>query len=218
MLIHKGARARIAWRWGAMLVVCAGLTALATFVTVRSAAPEDAQHYLTPGIQGPSTGPTIDNPLPVAGTKQVSMSDAVSAFGDKSSGLGETLVLPNTSQVTPSDVGAVWMNEARGDTKLDTAIAVALTFPKQDMFIVYTAPAPADPATYIEQAVKEYQPGSQLISLNGVPAWAEPYEGTSWGMIQFIVGGVTIQVNGHTDLAFLQTIAQSIVDRASNAG
>jgi len=104
------------------------------------------------------------------------------------------------------------MNELRGETKLDTAITVAVTFPKQGMFISYTAPAPADPATYIQHAVKEYQPGAQLISLNGVPAWAEP------GMIQFIVGGVTVQLDGQTDLPSLQAVAQSIVDRASNSG
>jgi len=148
------------------------------------------------------------------------MSVASTAFGDTpstsggTSAAGGTIVLPDTPQVTPPDAGAVWMNQAG-----NVAVAVAVTFPGQGLIITYTRPAVSNPSSYIQQAVSE-EPGSQLISLNGVPAWGipEPSNGSNWGLIQFIAGGAIIQIDGHTDLASLQTVAQSIVDRSTTSG
>ena len=101
-----------------------------------------------------------------------------------------------------------------------SSIVVAVTFPKQEMYILYEKTRMAHPLAYLKGAVhSERSNGSRLIRLSGVPAWAVPDTSgrSSWGMIQFIDGGAMIQVTGHTDLASLRAVAQSIVDRTKVA-
>ncbi len=202
----------MAWRWAALLLMCASVAAVGAFALTRWTYPASAQHGPS-GPPGPSLSPTLANPLP--GATPVAISDASNAL----SALGGPLVLPDAPQATAADVGTAWMNQALDGQKHELAVAVAVTFPQQGLIITYTRPTVADPQTYIQQAVKS-EPGSKLISLGSVSAWAipEPSDGSNWGIIQFIVGGALIQVDGHTDLASLQAIAQSIVDRASASG
>jgi hypothetical protein len=168
----------------------------------------------------------MENPLPVADAKPVTMSEAASAFAAVPSAAGDasteggTIVLPDTAQVTPSDVGAVWMNQVQGETKLDTAVTVAVTFPSQGLIITYDRPTVTNPLAYIKDAIAAEPDYSQLIWLGSVPSWAIPdlANGSNWGMIQFIAGGTMVQVMGHTDLASLQAVAQSIVDQTNTSG
>ena len=84
-------------------------------------------------MQSDLPGPTVQRPL--AG-KQISLADGTAA-------VGPALVLPDTSLVGPSDAGPVWMS----NIDPQTAVNVAVTFPRQGMFIDYSWPAPnADPA------------------------------------------------------------------------
>jgi hypothetical protein len=151
-------------------------------------------------------------PLPVPGAKEVTESEAIG-------GLGGTIVLPDTPSVAPSDAGAFWMNQAHGETKSASQTTVVVTFPAQGLRISYERPAVINPLAYIQESVKE-EPGSQLVWLGKVPAWLipEPQDGSHPGVIQFVAAGATIQVDGNTDVASLQAVAQSIVDRASSAG
>lgn len=121
------------WRWGAVLLICAVAAAAGTFALVRATShPANAQD---PG-KGPATDLTLARPLPPS-ARQVSLSDAASA-------LGGPIVLPSSGQVTPADVGAVWLNQLPDNT---TSPAVAVTFPAQGLVVEYTRPALTDPLT-----------------------------------------------------------------------
>ena len=78
------------------------------------------------GVAGPTGGPTLVHPL--AGGHQVSLSDAEST-------LGWPIVLPNTSEVSASDLGAVWVLLAPpvGPTAGEGASAAAVTFPSHGL-------------------------------------------------------------------------------------
>ena len=138
------------------------------------------------------------------------MSSAVSAFGG-------AIVLPNTSQVSASGVGEVWMNQLQGDTKADTQTAVRVSFPSQDLIITYERPAPSYPLAYFKATTGE-SARSTLIWLGNTPASYNPGNKDYWAAIEVIVGGATIDVLGHTSEASLQAVAQSIVDRATSSG
>lgn len=164
------------------------------------------------GALGPTGAPTWARPLlgpPHA--KPVSLSDAATA-------LGGPVVLPDTTQVTPSDVGGVWMFElpTAGPTAGSSGVAVAVTFPSQGLIIRYERPPIPDPLKFVQSEVKSW-PGSHAISLNSLPALAIPANpnGSNWGAITFVVGETTIVVMGHSSEAFLQGVAQSIVDQAA---
>lgn len=135
------------------------------------------------------------------------MSEAAAAFRG-------TIVLPDTPKVAPSDAGAFWIPPGDGGT-----YAVAVTFPTQGLFISYEWPPVPDPRAYIEQSVKD-DASSKLVWLGSTPAWVipEPSDGSHPGIIQFVAGRATVQVDGHTDEASLEAIAQSIVDRAAKSG
>ena len=142
-------------------------------------------------------------------------------MSDAASALVRTILLPNTSQVAPADADAVWMNQfLHGDSETDTSAAVAVTFPSQRLIIRYVRPPIYDPPAYIQARLKD-APGSQLVWLGSVPAWLnlEPTDGSNWSAIEFVAGGVTVDVfgvAGHTSDAALQAIAQSIVDQAAS--
>jgi len=146
------------------------------------------------------------HPLPPT-ARQVSLSDAIGAFGGP-------IVLPNSVEATPSDAGAVWLNQLPGTGLKDASATVAVTFPKQGLTIRYTRPPIDDIAGYVQDNLKT-SPGTEAISLNGSPALATPWDpnGPGWGGITFVAGGTTISVFGQQSESYLQAVAQSILDR-----
>jgi hypothetical protein len=164
----------------------------------------------SPNAQDPGRGRfqqlTLQRPLP-RGAKQVSLRDAAR-------GLGGPIVLPDTAKVTPSDVGAVWMNRLpRGGPA-----AVAVVFPAQGLEVVYTRPPLRRRYRLFnyQHSVSQYV-GAQVIYLNGhVPALEAPANPDGgWGFVEFVAHGSGIVVNGpHADVTTLQAAAQSILERA----
>jgi hypothetical protein len=197
-------------------------------LTLEGAVPESdliaVAHTLSPwpgeasageaiGPVGPGGPMTLDHPIP--GGVKVSLSDAESA-------LGGPIVLPDTAEVTSSDVGAVWMDRqsALGPTGSaseggDTGVAV--NFPVQGLIVRYERPTLPDPLAYFRKIVSQ-SPGFKVIWLsNGVPALAIDLlpDGSNWGVIEFVAGGTTVTVTGHRDEAYLRDVAQSILDRTA---
>lgn len=130
--------------------------------------------------------------------------------------LGRPIVLPDTAQVSPSDVGSVWTVGSPPSHGRCCASVVAVTFPAQGLIVTLRRTRMSDPLRYIRGAAHSERINSaRLVWLGGVPAWTipEPANGSNWGMIQFVVGDAFVQVDGHTDSASLQAVAQSIVDR-----
>lgn len=151
---------------------------------------------------------TMDHPLGGFG-RPVSLAAAASELGGQ-------VTLPNSAQVTPSDVGAVWAATASGEG--ERSVSVGVTFPAQGLIIQYLRPPIPDPLSNYQGFVKD-SPGSRVIYLNGgVPARAIPQtsDPSSWGSIEFVAGGTTILVMGQVDQATLQPVAQSIVDRSAS--
>lgn len=190
------------------------ILAAVTFGTLRLAhAPPFARHAtaLPAGPSGSRLGaPTLARPLQEIRAQRVSLRDAARAFGTP-------MPLPNTSRVNPSDVGAVWVDGSPSARRRGHAAVAAVTFPTKGMFIIYTRPATTRPLAYIRGAtLSERSNGAQFVWLGRVPAWAIPQrkDGSNSGMIQFIVGATMVQVDGHSDLASLEAVAQSIVGRA----
>lgn len=146
-------------------------------------------------------GATVARPLP-DGT-QVTLADAKAA-------LGPALVLPDTSLLDRSDVGPVWMFANRD------SVIVAVTFPKQGMFIYYSWPSVyADPAAGYRSLVQDNRSNFHLIDLNGVPALGIDQNsddtGQNFGVVAFTVGSTEIQVFGHSDQTALAGVAASIL-------
>jgi hypothetical protein len=159
---------------------------------------------------GPGGDLTLARPMGPGG-KQVSLSEAASS-------LGGPVVLPNSTQVTPSDAGTVWVDQMHGDTTGDTSTAVAVTFPSRGLIIQYARPPIPDPLANYQGFVSQ-SPGSQVIYLSaGVPALAiAPADPSGWESIKFVAGGTTIIVLGHSSQASLQAVARSILDRVTAA-
>lgn len=195
-----------------LLLVCAALAAAGTFAVVRATSSVPVSPRQS-GALGPDSTFTLEQPLPVPGAKQVSMSDAEAAFGGP-------IALPNTAQASPSDVGVVWMARGRGDAKGETQTTVRVTFPSEGLIVAYERPAIPDPLAFIQQSVKDI-PATHMIYLSGVPAWVLPElpdDPLSWDSIEFVTGGATVFLFSHTGVASLQPVAQSIIDRATAAG
>lgn len=156
------------------------------------------------GMLADLPGPTVQRPL--AG-KQVTLADATAA-------IGPALVLPDTSLVGPSDAGPVWMS----NIDPQTAVNVAVTFPRQGVFIGYSWPAPyEDSAAEYRSLVKDNQPNFHLIDLEGLPALAIDQNsddtGQNFGVVAFTVGSTEIRVFGHNDQTTLASVATSILDQ-----
>ena len=156
------------------------------------------------GMQSDLPGPTVQRPLI---GKQVSLADATAA-------IGPALVLPDSSLVGPSDAGPVWMS----NIDPQTAANVAVTFPRQGMFIDYSWPAPyADPAVGYRSLVQDNRPNFHLIDLKGLPALAIDQSsddtGQNFGVVAFTVGSTEVQVFGHNDQTTLASVATSILDQ-----
>jgi hypothetical protein len=111
------------------------------------------------------------------------------------------------------------VNTLRGETRADTSTAVAVTFPAQGLEVQYLRPPLVHPLANFNESLKQ-EPGSQVRYLdNGVPALATAANGNGWGSVEFVTGGTIITVMGPTlSEAFAQSIAQSILDRATATG
>lgn len=191
----------------------------ASFVGARLLKP---QHHVDAraGVELPVPLPTVAQPLPAFAAKQTTLAKAQTA-------LGQTIVLPQTAVLTPSDAGPVWMDSLTNQESGVTTTNVAVTFPAQGMIIGYTRPAPSDGSAAHFQAMTQSMPSpsgaseGQVISLNGgVPALAVQENsddtGANFGSIIFNVGGAEVSVQGHNDQATLKMIAQSILSRSSS--
>ncbi len=198
-----------------VLLIAAGTS----FVGARLLKP---QHHVdaNAGVNLPFSLPTVAQPLPAfADAKQTTLVNAQTA-------LGQTIVLPQTAVLTPSDAGPVWMDSLTDQQNGVTTTNVAVTFPAQGMIIAYTRPAPSDGSAAHFRAMAQSMPSpsgaseGQVISLNsGVPALAVQENsddtGANFGAIIFNVGGAEISVKGHNDQATLEALAQSILARAA---
>lgn len=110
------------------------------------------------------------------------------------------------------------MNQLHGDTKADTETAVAVTFPSKGLILRYQRPPIPNPLENF-QSFARAAPDAQVISLGSVPAQAIPERpgGSNWASIEFVAGGTTIDVMGHTSIASLQVVAQSVLSRTPTA-
>ena len=194
----------------ALLLLCACAAGATAFALVRSTSSPNARLTGPSSAQGPYFPPTMAQPFPEG--VQVSMSDAVSAWGG-------AIPLPDTPQVPASDVGTFWLYQVPGGTDPETGIRV--TFPSQGLIITYVRPGLPDPLAYF-QAIDKLGLGSRLIWLDSsTPAvytpGPDPPNDSDWAKIEIDAGGALIYVLGHTDEPSLRAVAQSIVDRASTS-
>jgi hypothetical protein len=183
-----------------LLVLAAGLA----FVGVQLARPSSPD---TSTMSPELPGPTLARPL-LPPAHQVALADATSAFG-------APIVLPNTTLVEPSNAGPVWEGSS------GTSTTVAVTYPSQGVMIIYIRPAPFSDPVAAYQGFTQSLPESQVVQLNGTPAWLLPQNsddtGANFGAVLFEVNGTEVRVMGHNDAATLEGIAQSILARASSS-
>jgi hypothetical protein len=176
-----------------------------TFVGVRAVTSPTAQRTslrFFPGSVAPMAYPLGQ----CCGQQQVSLADA-------GTDLGGPVTLPDSAQAKPSDVGAVWAENSSGEGQ--KLVDVAVTFPKQGLVVRYARPPIPDPLSNYQVAVSNSE-GSLIYLNGGVPALADQSQlpdGSNWGFVQFVAGGMTIVVMGHPDRATLQSVAQSIIDQ-----
>src|SRR3954451_11040135 len=191
----------------------------ASFVGARLLQP---QHHVDASamVESPIPLPTVAQPLPAFAAKQTTLANAQTA-------LGQTIVLPQTALLTPSDAGPVWMDSLTDQQTGVTTTNVAVTFPAQGMIIGYTRPAPSDGSAAHFRAMAQSMPSpsgaseGQVISLaGGVPALAVQENsddtGSNFGSIIFNVGGAETSVIGHNDKSTLLGLAESLLARASH--
>jgi hypothetical protein len=185
----------------------AGTTTTATANTTTARGGQSSS------ILGVGDLPTVAHPLPASLAKETTLAAAPAA-------LGGPVVLPDSAQVGPSDVGPVWVASLTDQQTGDATTTVAVTFPSQGMVVEYTRPAPSDGTASHLQAVASGVPTGQVITLaDGTPALTvQPNSdetGKNFGVIIFNVGDTELRVMGHNDLATLRAVAQSILDRSS---
>jgi hypothetical protein len=186
---------------------------LACAVTVVTASVVAAVIFAGPGSRPGATeaslapelpGPTLARPL-LPPAHQVALADATSAFG-------APIVLPNTTLVEPSNAGPVWEGSS------GTSTTVAVTYPSQGVMIIYIRPAPFSDPVAAYQGFTQSLPESQVVQLNGTPAWLLPQNsddtGANFGAVLFEVNGTEVRVMGHNDAATLEGIAQSILSQS----
>lgn len=164
------------------------------------------------GVSGPTgtdgpTGPTLAHPL---GGDEVSLGDAENVFGGR-------IVLPDTPQVGPADVGKVWLTPSYGPTLRRINAVVAVTFPAAGVWVDYERGV----NVYADDVLLEYQEiahqntGFAVINLHGVPALAHARtDQASYGGVTFSVEGMRVSIIGRADLSTMEAMAQSIVDRS----
>jgi hypothetical protein len=184
------------------------MRAIAQSIVDRSEAPPDGQLGRVNGIQ-------LFTYFPPA--RQVDVADA-------SATLGAPVVLPDTSLVSPADVGQVWAErscpEPEGqvtDANLLHACWIWVSFPSAGLSVGYLRPPMYD-GTKNEWKLQArmYGDNAAAIELGSIPALAiapqDPYPGS----VEFDLNGTRVVVAGNYDTATLQAVAQSIVDRAGS--
>lgn len=215
---------RLSRRLAVVLLIVATAAAVAAFSLMRATSSATAGRTVPTGPLGPVEStpaqPTARRIGPTGwGPYELTMAEPLPGWevsmGDARKALGGPIVLPDTPQLTSSDVGAVWMNQ-QSDGEGNTETGVAVTFPSQGLIVQYRRPPIPNSLAYVRDRVKG-APGSQSISLNGVPAFEIPQDpgGSNWGSIEFVAGGTTIAVIGHSSEESLQAIAQAILDRTT---
>ena len=195
---------------------------IGVFIVGTGTTPKKVARKTSPGssVNLPIPLPTVAQPLPAFAAKQTTLADAQTT-------LGQSIVLPQTATVTPSDAGPVWMDSLTNQQTGVTTTNVAVTFPAQGMIIGYTRPAPSDGSAAHFQQMAQSMPSpsgaseGQVISLNGgVPALAVQENsddtGGNFGAIIFNVGGAEVSVRGHNDESTLQALAESILARSGS--
>lgn len=140
---------------------------------------------------------------------------AIQPLADASTILGAPVVLPDTALVTPSDADkTVETVCVPKDDTVDPGAGgcqVRVSFPAAGLTVTYaTFPGMQSLRTSYEQ-IEQQNSGAELLSLGGVQALFVPQK-ESW--IEFELGGTEISVEGAYDKAMLESVAQSIVDRA----
>lgn len=195
----------------AAAAIAAALIGVFVFGLRGSGAQHESGIIGPTGTLGPGFTLSIKQPLP--GGTQVSLGDAAAA-------LGRPIVLPDSGDVTPSTVGAVWANTPHlGPTGTGSAV-VAVTFPTAGVWVNYQT----GEVSYGDDVLLDYQAEArddsstfQVVDLNGVPALAAaqgPDQTITNGSVRFDAGGVTVTVFGRSDQTTLQAIARTIIDRS----
>jgi hypothetical protein len=104
-------------------------------------------------------------------------------------------------------------------------VTVAVTFPKQGVFIQYIRPYPDSSSNFDIRAhyaaIARQDSYFHVLDVEGVPALAADQNsdetGHNFGLVAFAGGGVETRVFGHYGEKTLEAVAQSIVDRAPRA-
>ena len=190
-----------------LVLVAAVVTAAAAASLIGIFVLSGSPKHLVRGERLLVPPPTLTHPLP-PGAKELSLADAAAT-------LGAPVVLPDTSLVSASDAGAVWLQDMQPHW-----VSVAVTFPGPRLIVDYLRPTqyPESPLALYQDETKTL-PGSSVVDLNGVPGLAVAQDsdqtGGNFGSIEFVLGSTQIDVLGHYDEAKLQAAAQSIVDQTS---
>lgn len=196
--------------------VASAIVSVAAAVSLLAGAFTDSvsQAVGPTGCQGP-TGPGFKDPLGGAGVT-VSLKTATEA-------LGRPIVLPEATPVSRADIGKVLLLRPHiGPTGVlgDTRTAVGVNFRRRGVWVIYQvysgSPGDWDDVLLTYHIVHE-APSTQLIDLDGVPAVASRSAACSPGVssVTFDAGGVLVTVFGYHDLATVESLARSIVDRSA---
>jgi hypothetical protein len=145
---------------------------------------------------------------PLGGAPEVTVAQASAA-------IGQPIVLPDTSFVSPSDAGHAWVSGTFPN------VTAAVNFPTRGLFIEYTAPPPLPDMSASYQAIARQNPhGFETVELHGETALAVKQNtddtGHNFGGVVFVLNGLEISVFGHYGTAALQSIAQSIFDQEAS--
>jgi hypothetical protein len=198
-------------RVGVLLLTSTVVVVGAVTIFVVHFAASGARHIVIAPPPALAPPPNVEHPL--AGGKQIPLAGASSA-------LGASVVLPNTSTVSPADAGTTWTASLHEAATGDSSATVAVTFPRQGIIIDYTRPVPyADPQANYAGFADGHPDLAQAIDLNGVPALAIAQNSNSFGSnvgsVEFVTNGTKIVVMGHYNRAALTGIAASILSLSS---
>ena len=134
--------------------------------------------------------------------------------------LGATITLPaaEASQLSASNVGAVWVRQDGGGARDEGhSTSVAVTFPSLGVILQFDRPVgyPQPPAQMYQTEASQTPNAKQAIDLNGVPALYTVQDSDqfrqNFGAIEFVSNGTRIAVLGHYDLATLRAYAKSLL-------
>jgi hypothetical protein len=157
-----------------------------------------------------STG-TRSHPLPVPSVSAPGAPPGSIPLAAAARRLGAPVVLPDTPLVRPADAATT----VRVVGVVGTPVEVSVSFPAQELTISYIRPAPADALADYRESANQSDSGARIVDLGGPPALFVHQEDTTPSWIEFVAGGTEIVVQGKYDETTLETVAQSIVGRAS---